>query len=37
VALAPGNPISRALLQWSAEFGSAALRRKGMRRWWRPG
>ena len=32
VALARGNPISRALLQWSAEFGSAAPRRTG--RWW---
>lgn len=35
VALARGNPISRALLQWSGEFaGAGAVRRKGIRRWW---
>jgi pilus assembly protein CpaE len=34
VALARGNPISRALLQWSAEVGGAVVKKKGLRRWW---
>jgi pilus assembly protein CpaE len=34
VTLARGSPISRALLQWSAELGSAPARRTGMLRWW---
>jgi pilus assembly protein CpaE len=34
VALARGNPISRALLQWGGELGSAPVRRTGLRRWW---
>ena len=35
VALARGNPISRALLQWGAELVNAPVRRTGLRRWWR--
>ena len=37
VALARGNPISRALLQWGAELCDAPLRRTGLRRWWGKG
>jgi pilus assembly protein CpaE len=37
VALARGNPISRALLQWGAELGEAPTGRTGLRRWWRKG
>lgn len=37
VALARGNPISRALLQWGAELGDAPMRRTGLRRWWGKG
>ena len=32
VALARGNPISRALVQWGTELGIAPLRRTGLRR-----
>ena len=34
VALARGNPISRALLEWGAELGNAPVRRTGLRGWW---
>ena len=37
VALARGNPISRALLQWGAELCDAPMRRTGLRRWWAKG
>jgi pilus assembly protein CpaE len=33
VALARGNPISRELLQWGAELGSAPVRKAGLPRW----
>ena len=34
VTLARANPISRALLQWSAEIAGTPLRKPGLRPWW---